>query len=172
MKSYTILKTSKLGDLLLTANERELIGVYFLDCDHVPAEKSHWERNPSHPVLKQAATEIREYLDGKRTTFSVPLHFEGTEFQRAIWKQIARIPFGETISYTELAKRAGWPEALRAAGTATGDNPLGIIIPCHRVIAKNGGLGGYAGGLERKKHLLRLEMNGSDLRLTAETKAR
>jgi methylated-DNA-[protein]-cysteine S-methyltransferase len=154
------LKTEMLGDLLLIANASHLIGIYFSNQHNGPKPSADWEMNPSHPILKQAGKELNEYLSGKRTDFSVPLAFDGTEFQREIWKQIARIPFGKTISYTELARRVGAPKATRPAGTATGRNPLGIIIPCHRVVAKDGGLGGYAGGLDRKKSLLKIEMRG------------
>ena len=157
MNYYSILKTSKLGDLLLLADESHLTGIYFTDRQHAPPIGKDLKMNPEHPVLQQAATEIQEYLKGARKTFLVPLRFEGTHFQQSIWVQIVKIPFGQTITYTELAKRAGTPTALRAAGTATGRNPLGIIIPCHRVVGKNGGLGGYAGGLDRKKRLLEVE---------------
>jgi methylated-DNA-[protein]-cysteine S-methyltransferase len=156
MTSYSILKTSLVGDLLLVANSTQLIGIYFSECEHAPAVQSDWKLDPAHPVLEKAAGEIQEYIQGKRTTFSVPLHFAGTDFQGEIWRQIARIPFGETITYTELAGRAGVPKALRAAGTATGKNPFSLIIPCHRVVGKNG-LGGYAGGLDRKRSLLAVE---------------
>lgn len=157
MKSYTYLKTNMLGELLLVANPTELVGVYFANCDHAQKPLADSELNPKHPVLRQAAEEIQDYLKGKRTTFSVPISYDGTDFQNEVWRQIALIPFGKTISYTELARRAGVPKALRAAGTATGRNPLGIIIPCHRVVGKNGGMGGYAGGLDRKRSLLTVE---------------
>lgn len=165
MISYTILKTKHIGNLLLTANATQLTGIYFHDCEHALTPASDWELNPRQPVLRQASEELREYLAGTRTRFSVPLHYTGTNFQREIWRQIALIPFGETITYTELARRAGRPSALRAAGTATGRNPLSIIIPCHRVVGKNGGMGGYAGGLERKRNLLRMEMNPANFKL-------
>ena len=156
MTSYSILKTS-MGDLMLVANKTELVGIYFLKRRHVPATRKSWTLDTSHPVLKQAAKQIKEYLDGNRSSFSLPLASTGTDFQKRIWKQIARIPFGKTISYTDLAKRAGAPKAIRAAGAATGRNPLSIIVPCHRVLGKNNVLGGYAGGLKRKRHLLALE---------------
>lgn len=156
MTSYSIIKTP-VGDLMLVANAAELIGLYFCDCDHIPAEKRGWTLDPKHAVLQQASAQLREYFDGKRTTFTLPLHFAGTSFQERVWQEIARIPYGKTISYSELARRAGKPQAIRAAGTNTGRNPLGIVIPCHRVLAKDGGIGGYAGGLERKRYLLELE---------------
>jgi len=155
MNSYSILK-STVGDLLLVADETHLIGIYFSGEKHAPATRD-WKRNPDHTVLKQTARELDEYFNGTRTTFSVPLRYDGTKFQQEIWRQISQISFGKTISYTELAKRAGAPGAPRAAGTATGQNPLSIIIPCHRVVGTNGGLRGYAGGLDRKRHLLEVE---------------
>jgi methylated-DNA-[protein]-cysteine S-methyltransferase len=159
MTSYTTLKTPNIGDLILVASPTHLIGIYFSGCDHVPTAKKEWAHDLHHPVLKKASQELLEYFRGERKSFSVPLHFDGTEFQNNVWKQIARIPFGKTITYTELAERAGNPAALRAAGTATGRNPLAVIIPCHRVVGKNGGLGGFAGGLDRKRRLLAIEMD-------------
>jgi len=158
MTSYCIVKTAQLGELLLLANATQLIGVYFADSRHAPAIRPDWELNPRHPMLREARQQLRNYLRGKQKTFTLSLHSPGTSFQREVWKQIARIPFGQTITYSELAKRAGAPNAIRAAGTATGRNPLSIIVPCHRVVGKNKSLGGYAGGLERKKHLLAVEM--------------
>jgi methylated-DNA-[protein]-cysteine S-methyltransferase len=157
MTSYTILKTPLMGDLLLVANETQLTGIYYAGGKHAPGVNKAWKRDPAHPVLKKAGREIEDYLKGKRDRFTVPLHADGTDFQRAVWREIARIPFGKTISYSELARRAGKPDAIRAAGTATGRNPHSIIVPCHRVLAKGGGLGGYAGTLARKKRLLAIE---------------
>jgi methylated-DNA-[protein]-cysteine S-methyltransferase len=157
---YTILKTPAVGELALIANETQLTGIYFLGWDHVPDMKE-WTQDPKHRVLKEAARQIGDYLKGKRKEFTVPLHFAGTKFQEEVWRQIARIPFGETITYTELAERAGVPKATRAAGTATGRNPLAIIIPCHRIVGKDGGLGGFAGGLENKRRLLGVELDAS-----------
>ena len=156
MTSYNIIKTP-LDNLMLVANPTELIGVYFVDCDHVPAASKDWKRDDNHPVLQQAEKQLEEYFAGKRTTFSLPLRLTGTGFQERVWREIALIPYGKTISYSDLARKAGAPRAIRAAGTSTGRNPIGLIIPCHRVVGKNGGIGGYAGGLERKRYLLELE---------------
>jgi len=158
MTSYTTIQTPLLGDLMLVANPTHLTGIYFTNHKHGPEIHKDWVHNPKHPVLVQAAEELQEYLRGQRTTFSVPLHAAGTDFQKKVWQQIARIPFGETITYSELARRAGAPEAIRAAGAATGRNPHSIIVPCHRVVGKNGALTGYAGSLDRKKRLLGIEM--------------
>jgi methylated-DNA-[protein]-cysteine S-methyltransferase len=157
MNSYTILKTKHLGDLLLVANPTHLVGVYFQGKKHAPAVPTAWTRNPGHQVLQQATEELQEYLAGERMEFSVPVHAAGTAFQEEVWRQIARIPFGETIAYSELAQRTGAADAARAAGMATGRNPISVIIPCHRVIGKDGAITGYAGGLDRKRHLLQIE---------------
>ncbi|MGA2243397.1 MAG: methylated-DNA--[protein]-cysteine S-methyltransferase [Verrucomicrobiota bacterium] len=156
MNSYSILKTTVVGDLLLLADATQLTGVYFSGCRHAPAA-AHCRHEPNHPVLEQAGAELLGFLAGQRTCFSVSLACGGTSFQKEIWRQIALIPFGQTITYTELARRAGAPQAVRAAGAATGKNPLSIIVPCHRVVGKNGSLQGYAGGLDRKRRLLEIE---------------
>ena len=156
MNSYSILQ-SPMGDLKLVADGSALIGLYFVGCDHVPAASSRWKLEAKHPVLQQAAKQLEEYFLGKRKSFPVPLRLAGTDFQQRVWQQIALIPYRETIHYTDLAKRAGASHAIRAVGTATSRNPLSIIVPCHRVVGKNGSLCGFAGGLERKRHLLELE---------------
>jgi methylated-DNA-[protein]-cysteine S-methyltransferase len=163
MTSYSILKTS-LGELMLVANETALIGLYFRDQRHVPLERKTWRLDETHPILIQAARELREYLEGKRSKFSFVFNPGGTDFQKRVWREISRIPFGKTISYSDLAKKAGKPHAIRAAGTATGRNPICILIPCHRVVGKNGDMGGYAGGLERKQSLLELEKGKNERR--------
>lgn len=162
MTPYTTLETP-LYDLLLVANPTELIGIYFSGCAHAPTLRNDWVLDSRHAVLKQAQEQLEDYLKGTRTSFSLPLHLIGTDFQQRVWREIARIPFGQTITYSELAERAGAPHAIRAAGTATGQNPVSIIIPCHRVVGKNGSLRGYAGGLERKRHLLELEQRTGNL---------
>lgn len=156
MTYYSIIKTP-LGDLMLAANASELTGLYFAGCDHIPSASNHWTLDAQHPVLQQTEEQLREYFAGKRKIFSLPLRLAGTDFQERVWREIARIPYGETISYSDLAKRAGAPQAIRAAGMNTGRNPLSIVIPCHRVVGKNGSLCGFAGGLERKRQLLELE---------------
>jgi methylated-DNA-[protein]-cysteine S-methyltransferase len=112
---------------------------------------------PDNRVLRQCCAELDEYFAGKRKEFDVKTTFGGTQFQHKVWKELLQIPYGKTISYAQLAKAAGNPKACRAAGSANGKNPVAIIIPCHRVIASNGSLGGYAYGLEVKKLLLNLE---------------
>jgi methylated-DNA-[protein]-cysteine S-methyltransferase len=144
------------GAMLITATPKGLAGVYFKGQKHFPKQRQ-WQRDARHPVLRQAKRELAEYFAGKRKRFSVALDPQGTDFQRSVWKQIARVGFGETLTYGEIARRAGHPGSARAAGAATGRNPLGIIVPCHRIMGANGSLTGYAGGLARKRALLRLE---------------
>ena len=119
-------------------------------------------REPAHdpppaPPLPQLAAQLREYFAGKRKTFDFPLAPRGTEFQLAVWNALLEIPYGDTVTYAELARRIGKPSAVRAVGAANGANPIPVIIPCHRVIGSNGTLTGYGGGIERKQWLLALE---------------
>lgn len=113
------------------------------------------------PLFREARRQLDEYFEGQRRTFHLPLCPEGTDFQKKVWQVLCRIPYGQLISYRELAARVGSPRAFQAVGQANGHNPLPILIPCHRVIAADGTLGGYSGGLERKRFLLHLE--GHDL---------
>jgi len=111
----------------------------------------------AHAPIARAKRELAEYFAGRRTRFSVKLAPRGTPFQRKVWKAIAGVGFGRTIAYAELARRAGRPGSARAAGAATGRNPIGVIVPCHRIVGSDGSLTGYAGGLAKKKALLALE---------------
>jgi methylated-DNA-[protein]-cysteine S-methyltransferase len=111
----------------------------------------------SHPIIAQCCQELDEYFSGRRRHFEVNVSLAGTDFQTKIWKTLQQIPYGTTISYAALAREAGHPRACRAAGSANGKNPVAIIVPCHRVIAADGTLGGYAYGLAIKKALLDLE---------------
>ena len=158
--NYSIVKSS-IGDLMLVADASALIGLYFVGCDHSPTT-STWSLDARHPVLQQAAKQLQEYFAGKRTKFSLPLRLAGTDFQQRIWREISLIRYGETITYTDLAKRAGVPQAARAAGTSIGQNPVSIIIPCHRVVGKDGSMCGFAGGLDRKQYLLAFEHSEAD----------
>jgi methylated-DNA-[protein]-cysteine S-methyltransferase len=146
-----------MGDLMMVANESELIGLYFMEGEHLPGSRKAWTLDAQHAVLKKAGKELQEYFAGRRTAFTFSPSSYGTDFQRRVWEEISKIPFGETITYSDLAKRAGRPKAIRAAGTATGRNPLSIMVPCHRVLGKHGAIGGYGGGLPRKRHLLKME---------------
>ena len=144
------------GRILITATPRGLAGVYFKGQKYFPKQRD-WRRDLRHPVLRKARRELEEYFAGRRTRFDVPLDAQGTEFQRKVWKAIAKVGFGKTLSYGVLAKRAGHPGSARAAGAATGRNPVSIIVPCHRIMGADGSLTGYAGGLGRKRALLALE---------------
>lgn len=115
------------------------------------------ERVPWLPLLDKLSQELIEYFGGRRREFAVPLDLRGTEFQLAVWREIAAIPYGETCTYGGIADAAGRPRAVRAVGTATGNNPVPILVPCHRVIAAQGRLGGFSGGLDVKRRLLALE---------------
>lgn len=148
MKTDYSLSTS-VGWLTLVEEDDRIVSVCF--GDHSANHR------PPTPLLKECEKQIREYLNGTRTTFSIPYALSGTPFQRKVWEETARIPYGEVCSYGELAQRIGHPKAYRAVGNAMHKNPLVLLIPCHRVIAANGKLGGYAGKEEIKITLLELE---------------
>lgn len=141
-----------LGKLYLEATETHLHGIFWKKTE-APVVKDI----SSHKVLSKTTEQIDKFLTKKIKKFDLPLYLDGTEFQMKVWKELQRIPYGETISYKELALRIKNPKAVRAVGTANGRNPFCLIIPCHRVIAHDGGLGGYAGGLPAKELLLKLE---------------
>ena len=144
------------GRMLLVASGEGLSGVYFDHQKYLPQVEG-WRCDARHAPLRQAKQELSEYFGGERKRFETALAPEGTPFQLAVWKAISTVGFGKTITYGELARRAGCPGSARAAGAATGRNPIGIIVPCHRIVGSNGSLTGYAGGLDRKRALLSLE---------------
>lgn len=143
---------SKIGSLFLVTSPKGLKGV-FVKKQNIPMVKSLKESQ----ILQAAVKELSEYFAGNRKKFDLPLDIEGTEFQKRVWNQLRKIPFGKTYSYKELAIQIKNEKACRAVGTANGKNPLCIIIPCHRIIAADGTLGGYSGGLDLKIKLLELE---------------
>jgi methylated-DNA-[protein]-cysteine S-methyltransferase len=149
------LKT-RFGNIYLIASRTGLRGVYWQK-QNVSMVGGIEGNDPARAVLHQAAGQIGEYLDGKRREFALELDFSGTPFQESVWKALRGIPFGETISYKQLAAKIRNPKAVRAVGSANGKNPLCIVIPCHRVIAADGSVGGYAGGIPNKERLLALE---------------
>ncbi len=149
--------TGPLGTLLLAAREGALIGAWFLDQRHFPKRCEDWRESPQDGLLRAAASQLEEWFAGTRQGFDLPLAPIGTPFQQAVWREIARVPFGQTQTYGEVARALGRPKASRAVGAATGSNPLSIIIPCHRLVASDGALTGYDGGLARKAALLRFE---------------
>ena len=129
------------------------------DNDHIVAIQFHSEtdRNDPSDLLDECEKQLSEYFKGERSEFSLPLELRGTDFQKQVWTELQNIPYGKTISYSELAIRLGDIKTIRAAGSANGKNNLPIVIPCHRVIGKNGALVGFAGGLDTKKWLLKHE---------------
>ena len=133
---------------IITENDK-LKGINFVE--------SFKETTKDDNFQKEIKKELMEYFEGKRKVFEIPLEVEGTEFQKKVWTEMAKIPFGERMSYGELAKKSGCPKGARAVGLACNKNKIPIIIPCHRVVGKNGNLTGFAGGLDIKAQLLKLE---------------
>lgn len=146
---------SPIGPLLLASDEAGLRGIYFANGKHAAKPDPEWQEDPT--PLKEGIRQLRAYFAADLEAFDLPLAPQGTPFQLKVWKLLCEIPYGETISYGELARRAGNPKASRAVGLANGSNPIPIIIPCHRVIGSNGKLTGYGGGLPIKEKLLALE---------------
>ncbi|MGX2993706.1 methylated-DNA--[protein]-cysteine S-methyltransferase [Streptomyces sp. JNUCC 64] len=146
---------SPYGTLTLVATGGVLSGVYMTDQRHRPPEESFGDRDPG--PFTETARQLDAYFAGELTEFDLPLRLDGTGFQRSVWEQLLRIPYGETRTYGELAAALGNPAASRAVGLANGKNPISVIVPCHRVIGANGDLTGYGGGLPRKRRLLDFE---------------
>jgi O-6-methylguanine DNA methyltransferase len=153
-----------IGSMMLGATDSALVMAEFAERRMFAAQLAGVRRrfgavveNGDAPLLDRAEAQLREYFAGDRLAFDLPLDAPGSPFQESVWNELGRIPYGETISYRELARRVGVPAASRAVGRANGSNRLAIVIPCHRVIAAGGGLGGYGGGLEAKRWLLELE---------------
>jgi methylated-DNA-[protein]-cysteine S-methyltransferase len=156
---YTACTTTStpLGAMLLARSENGLAGAWFAGQKYHPGAIAAPER-PDDPLLAEAARWIAGYFGGAgAVSFELPLDLQGTPFQRAVWEALLRIPPGHTRSYADIATAAGAPAAARAAGAAVGRNPVSVIVPCHRVVGRDGSLTGYAGGLERKRALLALE---------------
>jgi methylated-DNA-[protein]-cysteine S-methyltransferase len=147
---------SPIGKLLIAGDSESVRQINFAKNGKPSAPEAEWQESSRGPVA-QAARQLREYFAGSRTDFDLPLAPQGTEFQRYVWRRLQEIPYGETISYGELARRVGNPKASRAVGAANGQNPIPIVIPCHRVIGANGKLTGFGGGLPTKEALLALE---------------
>lgn len=151
---------SPVGTLTLVASEKGLAAILWENDDPARVPLGALTEDGEDPVLQETERQLDEYFSGKRKTFSIPLDFNGTDFQKAVWNALLTIPYGETRSYGEIAVQLGNPKAVRAVGAANGRNPISIIAPCHRVIGSNGKLTGFAGGLEAKSLLLRLEGAG------------
>ena len=149
---------SPVGGLLLGASRAALQVLEFTDPQKVTARVAAARgAGQPHPILDQAEQELAEYFAGRRRKFEIPLAYDGSPFQRRVWAGLREIGYGETSSYIELARRIGDENSLRAVGQANGQNPIAIVIPCHRVINANGELGGFGGGALRKQYLLDLE---------------
>lgn len=160
MRSHIVIE-SPVGPLTLVAQDGALLGLYMDLQRHRPDDEDLGEDEPAGrqaEPFKNAADQLDAYFTGSLTRFTLPLAPRGSEFQRRVWAALLKIPYGETESYGELAARIGSPGAARAVGLANGKNPIGIVIPCHRVVGSNGSLTGYGGGLDRKKQLLELEL--------------
>ncbi|MEY4098955.1 MAG: hypothetical protein RL300_126 [Pseudomonadota bacterium] len=148
---------SPLGRMRLAASPQGLCGVWFEGQRHQP-DPSAWQTAPEHPLLQQVMLQLTQYFKGQRRQFEIKLDLSaGTPFQRSVWQALLGLDFGQTCSYGALSGQIGRPTAVRAVSGAVARNPLSIIVPCHRVLGANGALTGYAGGLERKAALLKLE---------------
>jgi O-6-methylguanine DNA methyltransferase len=161
---------SPVGPLLIGAMNDALVLLEFSDHDQLDVQlariRKHFARpliRATHPILERLRTQLAEYFAGARRDFELPLHVHGSEFQERVWSALQAIPYGETCSYGAIAKRLGDANAMRAVGAANGLNPIAIVIPCHRVVNANGELGGYGGGLWRKRILLDLERGQGNL---------
>lgn len=152
---------SPLGDIRLAASPQGLVGLWFHDQRHLPAQldgPQAWPMDADHTVLRDAAAQVLQYLNGTRTQFALPLDLSrGTAFQQDVWRALLGIARGQTLHYGALSALLGRASAVRAVAAAVGRNPLSLLVPCHRVLGKDGSLTGYAGGLERKAALLHLE---------------
>ena len=153
-RAHTVMD-SPVGPLTLVATDGELCGLYMAEQRHRPSDRTFGE--PDAGPFAEATEQLEEYFAGSRTQFDLPLGPVGTEFQQRVWRALLVIPYGQTIAYGQIATQIGSPAASRAVGLANGRNPIGIIVPCHRVVGSTGHLTGYGGGLERKQLLLDFE---------------
>ena len=154
---------SPIGRLKLVASDKGLVAVVWDNDNPRRVRLSDLVERPEHPVLVQTEKQLNEYFACKRDVFTVPLDMRGTSFQKQVWEALLGIPFGETRTYGQLANQLGNSKATRAVGAANGRNPIAILVPCHRVIGFSGKLTGFAGGLDAKAHLLRLEARDETL---------
>lgn len=164
MLNYAVMDSS-IGRLLLVASAKGLCALRWLDrekvddlLDEVSRQHGAAHVREDAKSLKPLAKQIEAVIAGKLPAWKVPLDLRGTEFQKRVWKELARVPWGKTYSYSELAAKVGAPRAVRAVASACARNPVGIVVPCHRILRKGGGLGGYYWGLDRKRQLLKREL--------------
>jgi methylated-DNA-[protein]-cysteine S-methyltransferase len=161
MKLVYKIMDSPVGKLKLVASDKGLVAILWENDSPRRVRLGELVEDAGHPVLRETERQLEEYFAGRRRSFSLALDMRGTRFQNDVWEALLAIPFGETRSYGQLAKQLGNPKATRAVGAANGRNPISIVVPCHRVIGSSGKLTGFAGGLDTKAHLLKLE--GRDL---------
>jgi methylated-DNA-[protein]-cysteine S-methyltransferase len=159
---YTTVE-SPIGELLLLGDGEVLRGLYMQAGRRPIRIRAAWERDDS--AFPEAREQLAQYFAGERTSFDLPMQLDGSVFQRTVWHALTEIPYGQTISYAELARRIDRPDLARAVGTANGQNPIAVVVPCHRVIGSDGKLVGYGGGLENKRLLLDLEQGTVPLAL-------
>lgn len=157
------LMKSPVGELKLIASDTGLAAILWENDNPKRVRLNSAAEDRRHPILLETERQLAEYFSGKRKTFTVPLDFAGTNFQKSVWRALLKIPFGQTKSYGEIAKSLGNTKAVRAVGAANGKNPISIIAPCHRVIGSTGKLTGFAGGLDVKAQLLELERGNVSL---------
>lgn len=157
MKLSFMKMASPVGQLKLVATETALVAVLWENENPNRVRLAELIENVQHPILLETQKQLNEYFAGQRQIFDLPLDFEGTEFQQKVWQALLTIPFGEIRSYKQIAEQIGNVKAVRAVGAANGKNPISIIAPCHRVVGANGKLVGFAGGLENKDILLKIE---------------
>jgi methylated-DNA-[protein]-cysteine S-methyltransferase len=148
---------SPVGVLTLVASDKGVAAILWENDDPGRVRLGPLEEDRNHPLLLETERQLKDYFAGRLERFSLPLEFNGTDFQKKVWAALTTIPFGETRSYAEIARQIGHPAAVRAVGAANGRNPISIVAPCHRVIGSDGKLTGFAGGLEAKAFLLRME---------------
>jgi methylated-DNA-[protein]-cysteine S-methyltransferase len=157
MSSFYKTMGSPVGVLTLVASDKRVAAILWENDDPGRVRLGPLEEDGNHPVLLETERQLKDYFAGRLDRFSLPLEFNGTDFQKKVWAALTTIPFGETRSYAEIARQIGHPAAVRAVGAANGRNPISIVAPCHRVIGSDGKLTGFAGGLEAKAFLLRME---------------
>lgn len=146
-----------LGPMVVAATARGVAGIWFDDQKHIP-DHAAWPVDAAYPAIREAIAQLADYFAGRRTSFDLPLDLQaGTPFQQSVWRALLAIPHGATTNYANLGRGIGVPQAARAVGAAVGRNPVSIVVPCHRVLGTGGSLTGYAGGLQRKSALLKLE---------------
>jgi len=161
-RTHTVV-SSPVGPLTIVAAGGALAGLYMSEQRHLPAPETFGDPDAGQDaeLFAEASRQLEQYFDGERTEFDLRLTLHGTAFQRRVWTALRGIPYGQTISYGQLADRLGQPSASRAVGLANGKNPISIIVPCHRVVGADGSLTGYGGGIERKHYLLAHEQRVS-----------